>query len=36
MDSLMDKTSYGRAARQKFGALPDNFHVTRDERLQNL
>jgi hypothetical protein len=27
MDDLMDKTSYGKAARQKFGAVPDGFHV---------
>ena len=27
MDDLMDNTSYGRAARLKFGAVPDCFHV---------
>jgi hypothetical protein len=27
MDELMDKTSYGKAAMRKFGAVPDGFHV---------
>jgi hypothetical protein len=33
MDDLMDTTSYGKAARQKFGAVPDGFHVYAAEWL---
>ncbi len=29
----MDKCSYGRAALQKFGAVPDGFHIFRAEWL---
>lgn len=27
MDDVMDKTSYGRAALKKFGAVPEGFHI---------
>lgn len=33
MDDLMDTTSYGKAARKKFGAVPEDFHVFRAEWL---
>jgi len=33
MDDLMDKTSYGKAALRKFGAVPDGFHVFSAEWL---
>jgi hypothetical protein len=33
MDDLMDQTSYGKAARLKFGAVPDGFHVFKAEWL---
>jgi hypothetical protein len=33
MDDLMDLTRYGKAARLKFGAVPDGFHVFKAEWL---
>ena len=33
MDDVMDTTSYGKAARRKFGTVPDGFHVFSAEWL---